>query len=106
MVPGSASSSSLSILEGWLAGLLEESTDGPLVLGLCGAQGSGKSILARSLADRFASRGRRVAVLSLDDLYLTKAERSRLAQEVHPLLGTRGVPGTHDVALGLQILNT
>ena len=38
-------------------------------------------------------------VLSLDDFYLTKAERESLAQRVHPLFATRGVPGTHDLAL-------
>jgi D-glycerate 3-kinase len=44
-------------------------------------------------------------VLSLDDLYLTRNERQQLAQQVHPLLLTRGVPGTHDVALGIRLLN-
>lgn len=44
------------------------------------------------------------AVLSIDDLYLTRAERLRLAEEVHPLLATRGPPGTHDVALGLRAM--
>lgn len=76
----------------------------PFVFGLCGAQGSGKSTLAGALAERFEAKGVRTAVLSIDDLYLTKAERERLAKEVHPLLGTRGVPGTHDVALGLDLL--
>lgn len=74
--------------------------DPPLVLGLCGAQGSGKSTVAARLAARFAPR----AVLSLDDLYLTRDERLRLARDVHPLLATRGVPGTHDVALGVATL--
>jgi D-glycerate 3-kinase len=69
----------------------------PLVVGLCGAQGSGKSTLAAALARRFP----RAVALSLDDLYLTHAERRRLGLEVHPLLATRGVPGTHDIGLGL-----
>lgn len=38
---------------------------------------------------------KRAVVLSLDDYYLSKAERSALAAQVHPLLSTRGVPGTH-----------
>lgn len=75
-------------------------TDGLFVAGICGAQGSGKSTLAAELAARFE----RSAVLSLDDLYRTKAEREALAAEVHPLLRTRGVPGTHDVALGLDTI--
>ncbi len=72
----------------------------PLVVGLCGPQGAGKSTIAAAIA----ARGGRVAVLSLDDLYLSPAARARLAVEVHPLLATRGVPGTHDVALGVDVL--
>ena len=53
-----------------------------------------------------AERGLRAAVLSLDDLYLPLAERRRLAEQVHPLLLTRGVPGTHDVALGLATIES
>lgn len=74
------------------------------MVGLTGAQGSGKSTLAAALADRLGSAGIPTAILSLDDLYLTHAERLRLARAVHPLLATRGVPGTHDVALGLSVI--
>ena len=76
----------------------------PLVVGVCGPQGSGKSTLATLVARLLAARGLTVATLSIDDLYRTKAERVRLAREVHPLLATRGVPGTHDPALGLAVL--
>ncbi len=76
----------------------------PLVFGLCGAQGSGKSTLATALSDRLTEAGVAVAVLSLDDLYCTLAEREALARDVHPLLRTRGVPGTHDIALGLEVI--
>ncbi len=72
----------------------------PLMIGISGAQGSGKSTLVAALAEQLTAAGRRVATLSLDDLYLPRAERLRLAEQVHPLLATRGVPGTHDVALG------
>ncbi|MBM3594326.1 MAG: kinase [Alphaproteobacteria bacterium] len=78
---------------------------GPLVLGICGSQGSGKSTLAEAMADDLAGKGLKSAVLSLDDLYLTRAERERLAKQVHPLLITRGPPGTHDVALGIEVLD-
>jgi D-glycerate 3-kinase len=77
----------------------------PLVLGICGSQGSGKSTVAEALADDLAGRDLACAVLSLDDLYLTRAERERLARDVHPLLMTRGPPGTHDVALGIEVLD-
>lgn len=84
--------------------LLEEK-DGLAVLGLCGAQGSGKSTLAQGLLARMGARGVASAILSIDDLYLTKGEREVLAGSVHPLLRTRGVPGTHNVALGLRVLD-
>ncbi len=77
----------------------------PLVLGICGAQGSGKSTLATGLAEIFEADSISTAILSIDDLYKTRAEREVLANGVHPLLRTRGVPGTHDVTLGLNILN-
>ncbi len=80
--------------------------DGMLVLGINGAQGSGKSTLAE-IIKRICNHqyGWTVAVLSLDDLYLSCSARQKLAADVHPLLMTRGVPGTHDVRLGLQIIS-
>jgi D-glycerate 3-kinase len=77
---------------------------GLFVLGLCGAQGSGKSTMARVLAQLLAGHGLRAAVLSLDDLYYTRAQRQKLAAQVHPLLATRGPPGTHDPALGAEVI--
>lgn len=82
-----------------------EGHSGLFVLGICGAQGSGKSTLVAALAERLAREGIRVATLSLDDLYLTRAARQELAKEIHPLFATRGVPGTHDFALGLATLD-
>jgi D-glycerate 3-kinase len=75
------------------------------VVGICGPQGSGKSTTVRVVAALLEARGLTVAVLSLDDLYLPRADREALARDVHPLLRTRGVPGTHDVALGLALLD-
>jgi len=37
--------------------------------------------------------------ISLDDVYLTRAERQAMAREVHPLFAVRGPPGTHDLGL-------
>jgi len=76
----------------------------PMVLGVSGPQGSGKSTLALFLEALLERQGLRTARLSLDDLYLTRAERLRLGRDVHPLLATRGVPGAHDVALGLDVI--
>jgi len=78
----------------------------PLIVGINGAQGSGKSTVCRFLEALLAERGLSAVTLSLDDLYLTKAERQDLARGVHPLFATRGVPGTHDVALGTALLHT
>lgn len=71
----------------------------PILVGLAGAQGSGKSTMGPRVALRLEDAGLRAAVLALDDFYLTRAERAQLARTVHPLLATRGVPGTHDIAL-------
>ena len=76
-----------------------------LVIGLSGPQGSGKTTLAGQLRRRIDASGMSVVALSLDDFYLRRAERQHLAATVHPLLLTRGVPGTHDVALALKALS-
>jgi D-glycerate 3-kinase len=69
------------------------------VIGLAGSQGSGKSTVAALVgAQLLEGRGLRMLTLALDDFYLPKARRAELARTVHPLLATRGVPGTHDTA--------
>ena len=75
------------------------------IVGLCGPQGSGKSTGALAIRLLLERQGLRVAVLSLDDLYLTRKERHHLAETVHPLFATRGPPGTHDIALGVRTLD-
>ncbi len=77
----------------------------PLVLGVNGAQGTGKSTLCEFLKMLLeVNHQQRCVVLSIDDLYLSKADRLALGESVHPLLATRGVPGTHDVQRGIQII--
>ena len=74
-----------------------------VVVGIAGSQGAGKSTvsaLVRALLTE--GRGLRVLILSLDDFYLSKAQRLELARTVHPLLVTRGVPGTHEVPAMLE----
>lgn len=73
------------------------------VLGLTGAQGSGKTTLSRLLALLLEKRRLASAPLSLDDLYLTHAERRRLREQCG-WYRFRGPFGTHDLALGLEIL--
>ncbi len=76
----------------------------PYILGLSGLQGSGKSTLARVMKAHAESRGWPTEVLSLDDFYYSRSEREALAREVHSLLRTRGVPGTHEIELLLSVL--
>ena len=68
----------------------------PKVIGVSGSQGSGKSTLAKILVEHLQRSGAKAEAVSLDDFYLTQAERVTLAERVHPMLRTRGVPGTHD----------
>lgn len=70
-----------------------------VLVGLCGSQASGKSTTAVRLAERLGRQSARTIVFSIDDFYLTSRERRALARTVHPLLATRGVPGTHDMIL-------
>ena len=76
----------------------------PIVQGILGGQGTGKTTLAQALTVILASLGYRTLSLSIDDLYKTYAEREHLRQ-VDPRLIWRGPPGTHDVELGLQVLD-
>ncbi len=76
-----------------------------ITIGINGAQGSGKSTMAVFLKV-LLEKGHQLStvVVSLDDLYMTRAERAALAKTRHPLLATRGVPGTHDVGMGETLL--
>ena len=76
----------------------------PLIVGINGAQGSGKSTLCAFLEVLLAARQVRAVTLSIDDLYLSRAERHEVARAVHPLFATRGVPGTHAPGLGMAII--
>ena len=75
----------------------------PLIIGLAGGQGSGKttisSILTLILKKYFKLN---VFKVSIDDFYKTRKDRKLLSKNRHPLLMTRGVPGTHDVDLMLN----
>jgi D-glycerate 3-kinase len=84
---------------------LHEQLGRPVVIGINGAQGSGKTTLALFLTEWLQRESALTAVsVSLDDLYLGKHAREELAESKHPLLRTRGVPGTHDIALGKKLL--
>lgn len=99
------------LVKEWFAPLAEtikshqKSASRPIIVGINGAQGSGKSTLAACLNFLLEQQQLRAVSLSLDDFYFTREERQRLANGVHPLLATRGVPGTHDIALARKTLS-
>ena len=72
----------------------------PFILGLAGGQGTGKttvtSIVKIILTKYFNLK---VFKISIDDFYKTRKERLVLSKKIHPLLMTRGVPGTHDTKM-------
>ncbi|MEB3337586.1 MAG: glycerate kinase [Leptolyngbyaceae bacterium] len=75
----------------------------PLIQGVLGGQGTGKTTLGAMLKLILAHLGYRMLSFSLDDLYKTYAERLALRSQ-DPRLIWRGPPGTHDVDLGLAVL--
>ena len=86
--------------------LLNSKHQAPLLISINGAQGTGKSTLTQFLKVILESLSSKPAVaFSIDDFYLTRAERQHLAKKIHPLFKTRGVPGTHDLGLMESVLN-
>ena len=85
----------------------------PLFVALQGPQGSGKTSLLERVNEMLAQNDedhipRRVATLSIDDLYLPHAQLKALssAHPDNPFLRGRGLPGTHDIPLGLSLLRS
>lgn len=76
-----------------------------LIKGVLGGQGTGKTTLGHILSRILEVLGYRTLGFSLDDLYKTHAERLQL-HERDPRLIWRGPPGTHDIELGIQVLDT
>ena len=89
----------------WILRDLAAGSSRPLRIGVSGAQGSGKTTLAALLPRLLANWGLRTASLSVDDFYLSRARRQELAETLHPLLATRGVPGTHELDLLVSVLD-
>jgi D-glycerate 3-kinase len=84
----------------------QRTRDTPIVIAIHGAQGTGKTTFAKFLAFYFGNfHGLNGTQISLDDFYLTRSERIRRASAIHPLILTRGVPGTHDVALAMSTIS-
>ena len=81
--------------------------DKPYFICLSGGQGSGKTTLSDFIQIVLSKvQTRKVVGFSIDDIYKTREERERLANTVHPLCKVRGVPGTHDIQLGLNTVKS
>ena len=67
------------------------------IIGLTGGQGTGKSTIS-NIIKIILKEGFNLStvIFSIDDFYKTFKEREKMAQKIHPLFLTRGVPGTHD----------
>jgi D-glycerate 3-kinase len=78
----------------------------PLVIGIQGPQGAGKTTLTRGLLEALPAHGLSGATVSIDDFYLTHAGQLEVAaaHPGNPYLEHRGYPGTHDIELGERTL--
>lgn len=75
-----------------------------LIQGILGGQGTGKTTLAAVICLILQHLELKSVAISIDDLYKTYADRQKLQQQ-DPRLLWRGPPGTHDVELGIKILD-
>ena len=74
-------------------------------LAITGSQGTGKTTMAQALQVLLQVQyARNAVIVSLDDFYMSRVDRQRLGDQVHPLLKTRGVPGTHDLESMRKVL--
>lgn len=89
-------------LAAWIAAA-RQGLDRPLILGILGGQGTGKTTLTLILQRLLKEMGYNAVGLSIDDLYKTYADRQQIRQQ-DPRLIWRGPPGTHDVDLGVETL--
>ncbi len=75
----------------------------PYFVGLAGGQGTGKTTISsiiKIILEKYFKL--KVFKVSIDDFYKTRKERINLAKKIHPMLLTRGVPGTHDIQMMLD----
>lgn len=94
-----------AVVEAILARLTAAQRPQPWLIGVSGLQGSGKSTFCAQLVRAASAKKIPAVSMSIDDFYFGRSERLRLARTVHPLLATRGVPGTHDVDLLMRTLD-
>ena len=75
----------------------------PYFVGLAGGQGTGKTTISsiiKIILEKYFKL--KVFKISIDDFYKTRKNRLYLSKKIHPMLMTRGVPGTHDIQMILN----
>ncbi|RIA96074.1 P-loop containing nucleoside triphosphate hydrolase protein [Glomus cerebriforme] len=84
-----------------------EITKRPLIVGLSGTQGCGKTTVVNQLVKYLKTTNNlSVVTCSIDDFLLTYKDQCQLSNKNlgNKLLEFRGQPGTHDVSLGKKVL--
>ena len=77
----------------------------PYLICFTGGQGSGKTTLSYFIQEVLSIHCHRSSMgFSIDDIYKSQEERKKLSEEIHPLCYVRGVPGTHDVGMGMDLI--
>jgi D-glycerate 3-kinase len=82
----------------------KQSLNRTLIQGILGGQGTGKTTLCQVLKLILGKLGYSTVSISIDDLYKTYGDRQKL-QKADPRLIWRGPPGTHDIDLGIEVLD-
>lgn len=81
----------------------------PVLLGLQGPQGIGKTWLSNQITEELTNAHKiHTIVLSLDDFYWTRQEQQKIEEQdqSNRLIKGRGLPGTHDLNLAENTLNS
>ncbi|KAA1111258.1 hypothetical protein PGTUg99_003813 [Puccinia graminis f. sp. tritici] len=83
----------------------------PMIIGLQGPQGIGKTWLSREVKEELNKVHHiNTIALSLDDLYLPRRAQEKLEEEDaggrNRLLQGRGLPGTHDLDLAVRVFDS
>ena len=89
-----------TIFESQILKWMKIETKRPVIIGINGPQGSGKTTLTKSLIETLPFK---VVAISLDDFYIPFAEQKTMQ---NPLLKYRGLPGTHSVDLAIRTLES
>ncbi len=90
----------------WVTNAIASAKSKPCIIGMSGANGIGKTTICESLLVALGKNNLKGASISIDDFYLTRNEQIQLSSKFanNRFLQHRGYPGTHDIDLGLEII--